>query len=40
MSKMKETYNRMKNNGSLAVLLFFGSIAVIFVLLKLFVFKG
>jgi hypothetical protein len=40
MSTLKEKYERMKANGCLAMLLFFGSIAVIFVLLKLFVFKG
>jgi hypothetical protein len=40
MKKLKEIYKKMYNNGSLGMLLFFGSVAVIFALLKLFVFKG
>ena len=40
MSKFKEKYEKMKANGSLGMLIFFGSVAIIFVLLKLFVFKG
>jgi hypothetical protein len=40
MKKIKETYDKMKNNGCLGMLIFFGSVAIIFVLLKLFVFKG
>ena len=36
----KEKIEKMKNNGCLAMLAFFGSITVVFILLKLFVFKG
>ncbi len=40
MKKWKENYTKLKNNGCLGMLFFFGSVAVIFVLLKIFVFKG
>jgi len=40
MEKFKKTYEKMKANGSLGMLVFFGSVVIIFVLLKLFVFKG
>jgi hypothetical protein len=40
MSKIKEIYEKMYKNGSLGMLIFFGSVVIIFVLLKLFVFKG
>jgi hypothetical protein len=40
MKKIKETYNKMKVNGCLGMLIFFSSVAVIFVLLKVFIFNG
>ncbi len=40
MSKIKETISKMKNNGCLGMLIFFLSVVVIFVLLKVLVFKG
>ena len=40
MGKIKEIYDKWYNNGCLGMLIFFGSVAIIFVLLKLFVFKG
>jgi hypothetical protein len=40
MSKIKEIYDRMYKNGSLGMLIFFGSVVVIFVVLKLFILKG
>jgi len=40
MEKLRKTYEKMKANGSLGMLIFFGSVVVIFIILKLFVFKG
>jgi hypothetical protein len=40
MKKLKETYIKIKGNGCLGMLLFFVSVAVIFVLLKVLIFKG
>jgi hypothetical protein len=40
MKNWKETYDKMYKNGSLGMLIFFGSVAIIFILLKLFVFKS
>jgi len=40
MKKWKETYDKMYKNGCLGMLIFFGSVVIIFILLKLFVLKG